>query len=298
MSKQVSNIDLDGLVSDEVIAKAQQLANQVLQSKPVVDVKLYSLEEAKKLPLRKLDEKVVEPVRIVTVSIGDKIFDIQACCGTHPIASNEVGSIVVLYSEKIKKVTRLYFICGNRVVNYATNSAKVLKSIGTKLGIPPTPEEVEKAVEQTLENNTNLKKTIVEYEKIIFKSLAQEVFQTSAIASKSGTVKICCKIVENQDVKNLRMITKEPIFATKTVVALLSKIADSNTIAFMLSASDDITQVNSKFDLRNFLKENLTKYQSKGGGSALSVQGTLNTTSHTVEQIFDEMKQKLTELDL
>lgn len=49
------------------------------------------------MPLRKLDDAVTEPVRIVQVGDGDGMFDLQACCGTHPAVTGQVLNYIILF---------------------------------------------------------------------------------------------------------------------------------------------------------------------------------------------------------
>lgn len=73
MSKQTSNIDLDtSNLTDEIVTKVQSYANQIVTQKKAVKIANYSLEDAKKLPLRKqLDSGMEEPIRIVSIQDVD-----------------------------------------------------------------------------------------------------------------------------------------------------------------------------------------------------------------------------------
>eukprot|EP01111_Echinosteliopsis_oligospora_P016107 TRINITY_DN6574_c0_g1_i1.p1 TRINITY_DN6574_c0_g1~~TRINITY_DN6574_c0_g1_i1.p1 ORF type:complete len:332 (-),score=61.93 TRINITY_DN6574_c0_g1_i1:216-1211(-) len=182
MGADLSYIDLDNRdLSEEIHQKAQSLANHVIFSNKAVSTSFHSLAEAKKLPLRKLDDAVVEPVRIIKVSDADgTIYDMQACCGTHPNFTGQVQAITIVNYEKIKKTQRLYFVCGMRTTNLLYKQAQSLKRMGLKLTSPPDHASVEKAFDQTMIDVTGLKKTVADNEKVIVKAVCNELIEQNS----------------------------------------------------------------------------------------------------------------------
>lgn len=271
MSKTVSNIDLDcSSLGDELVQRVQLQANQVIVENRKVSSQFYTLLEANKLPLRKkLDPAVEEPVRIIHI----EGVDLQACCGTHPRSTSEVQSIVILGSEKVKKIIRVYFICGMRVVKYAFQAAKTLKSIGSKFNVPP--DDVERAIGQHLESSAIARKQLTEYEKVVFHHIASDFFKVRTFTSKSSYGLVCAHVAD-KDIRALKAIAKDDALARQTITALFSEQApqlenEKVLIHFVMSLSEDIKGI----DFREVIKEGLKQFHGKGGGSPGFVQGTI-----------------------
>src|SRR5688572_4246877 len=98
MGEDESTIDLDKAVGPIDVERAEALANMVVVENRAVRVDFHSPEEAKALPLRK--PPPAGETRIRVIQAGD--FDTQACCGTHPRSTAEVGVIQVTGVEKGK----------------------------------------------------------------------------------------------------------------------------------------------------------------------------------------------------
>ena len=60
-------------------------------------------------------------------------FDNQACCGTHPRSSAEIGPIVIRGFEKFKRGTRVEFLCGQRALRDYTSAVGRVRSLASIL---------------------------------------------------------------------------------------------------------------------------------------------------------------------
>src|SRR5690606_37248178 len=92
--------------------EAEVMANEIILNNTAVQVLYPTDSELKKLPLRKLPPKTDEQIRLVR--IGD--FDINPCCGTHPLSTIEVQLIKITKWEKYKNGMRIEFLCGKRAI--------------------------------------------------------------------------------------------------------------------------------------------------------------------------------------
>lgn len=112
LGDEVCTIDLDReALSAQDVARAEQLANQiVLENRPIA-ARFYEQEELAALPLRKLPVKT-ENIRIVAV----RDFDYSPCGGTHFRYTGEVGPIKVRKWERASREARVEFICGWRAL--------------------------------------------------------------------------------------------------------------------------------------------------------------------------------------
>lgn len=253
-----STIDVDRRdLSEEEVSEAQDLANRVVFENRPVSVTWHTLQEARRLPLRKLPEEIEEPVRVVTISD----FDMQPCSGTHPRSSGEVGVIAVLGCERMKAQTRVTFVCGHRAARTLRRYSKMLRSISAKLSAPV--EEVEAAIDRRLAEAAALRRTAAEAEKVMARLEAREM-----IASVKG--KVCMKVVEGRDIKYLKMVASEVTAQAPVVAVLVSPGAEGTR--FVIGASRELD-----VDFRQALKEILEKVPGKGGGEARFVQGSFQS---------------------
>src|SRR4029453_4102051 len=64
-------------------------------------------------------------LRIVTIDALDR----SACGGTHVRATGEIGTITLRGTERVRKQTRVEFLCGARVVRGARADFEALSAI-------------------------------------------------------------------------------------------------------------------------------------------------------------------------
>jgi len=250
------------------------------------------LEEAKKLPLRKLDDAVKEPVRIVQVGEGESLYDMQACCGTHPSFTGQVQSVAIVNYERIKRTTRLYFVCGLRAVNLLYKQSQALKRLGLRLTAPPDADSVEKAFDQHFTEVENLRKKMAEEEKKAVKDIIKNIEQKLVPQKASATVKLASIDMEGRDMNITRTVAKQLLAAnTGTLLALVSK-SDEDTAVFTIGASPDLAA-----DLRPLLKDVFVKFPGKGGGDGRFVQGSF-TGVKEVGAVRECIEEKLHELSV
>ena len=105
LGAKVSTIDLDkSSLSEKELDAAERAANDVVARAVPIKSRFVSGVEALTLELRKTPPKQ-DSLRIVEV----EGFDHQACCGTHPRSSAEIGPVVIRGLEKLKDSTRVEF---------------------------------------------------------------------------------------------------------------------------------------------------------------------------------------------
>jgi alanyl-tRNA synthetase len=92
----------------------------------------------------------------------------------------KVQSVAIVNYERIKRTTRLYFVCGLRAVNLLYKQSQVLKRLGLRLTAPPDAESVEKAFDKHMEEVENLRKKMAEEEKKLIKDLVKNIEQKLA----------------------------------------------------------------------------------------------------------------------
>jgi alanyl-tRNA synthetase len=104
------------------------------------------------LDLRKASTRT-GTLRIVTIENLDR----SACGGTHVKTAAEIGLVLTGKSEKIRGITRLEFVCGQRALRRARADTRLLAAIGRALSVPP--EQTPELLSGLIEKNKSLEKT-------------------------------------------------------------------------------------------------------------------------------------------
>jgi alanyl-tRNA synthetase len=249
LGRQECSIDLERPVTPLDVERAETLANMIVFEGRPVQIGYFSADEAKKLPLRK-PAPAEERLRIVQV----QDFDCQACCGTHPRSSAEVGVIMVTGVEKQKGTTRVSFVCGFRALAEARGNGRVLASLRSKLSAGR--EEIEKAVDRVQSDFAEARKALGAAERKLAEYLGREL---------AARGKIVVEACEGKGIEYLRGLANA-VVAQPGKVAILAGTGETSSLVIARSADVAI-------DLRPIFKDALAAIQGKGGGPANFVQG-------------------------
>jgi alanyl-tRNA synthetase len=212
-------------------------------------VAYHGPEEAKKLPMRKPPPEAAR-VRVVTV----RDFDCQACCGTHPRSTGEVGLVLVTGTEKQKGGTRVHFVCGWRALAEARRNGAVLRSLTAKVSAGPAG--LEAAVDRLRDESAATRKELNAAEKKLAEILGREL---------AARGRLVVEVFEGKGLEYLRAVATQ-VAAAPGKVAVLGGTGESTSIVIARSA--DVA-----LDLRPIFKDVLAIIQGKGGGQAHFVQG-------------------------
>jgi alanyl-tRNA synthetase len=249
LGKQGCSIDLDKAVAPVDLERAETLANMVIYENRAVQVHYYGREEAKSLPMRK-PPPAEERIRVVTVNE----FDCQACCGTHPRTTGEVGVICVTGTERQKGSTRVHFACGYRALSEARENARVLRSLGTLLSAGR--DDLEKAVDRLQTDFAETRRKLSVAEKTLAEQIGREL---------AGRGRVIVELFDDKSLEYLRTVANQ-IAAVPGKIAILGGSGETSSV--VLARSADL-----KLDLRPLFAEILAPIQGRGGGGPGFVQG-------------------------
>src|SRR5262249_3582469 len=59
----------------------------------------------------------------------------SACGGTHVRMTGEIGPILIVGTERVRKQVRVHFVCGLRAVSHARQAHRELERIGQTLSV-------------------------------------------------------------------------------------------------------------------------------------------------------------------
>uniref|UniRef100_A0A0C9R2Z1 Putative alanyl-trna editing protein aarsd1-b n=1 Tax=Amblyomma americanum TaxID=6943 RepID=A0A0C9R2Z1_AMBAM len=139
LGEDVSFIELDAPkgVKAEDVQKLESLVNEKIRQCLPLTVSLYEpgSEDLKAVRTRlKLPDGEGDVIRVVSIEGVDS----NTCCGTHVSNLSHLQMIKLLYTEKGKQgKTNLYFLVGNRILNYVDKTVRREKAITTLLKCGP-----------------------------------------------------------------------------------------------------------------------------------------------------------------
>jgi alanyl-tRNA synthetase len=250
LGREACSIDLDKTLPPVDVERAETLANMVITDNRAVQIAYYSPEEAKTLPLRKPPPEGEGRVRIVAV----REFDTQACCGTHPRSSGEVGVVNVSGWERVKDGMRVHFVCGFRALREARENARVVRILGQKLS--SGRDGLESSLERVSADAAAARKALQAAERELAGFRGREL---------AGRGRLVVELFEQRGLEFLRGVANEIVKAPGKAVALAG---GGEATSLVLARSADLS-----LDLRPIFKEAIEAVQGKGGGPPHFVQG-------------------------
>ena len=115
LGREVSTVDIEGILDEETIRKAEAYANDIIQANIPLEILTPTRKELKKIGLRRDLPKTDEQIRVV--KIGE--LDINACCGVHPKSTLDLRMIKIKRFEKCRNATRIEYLAGKRAIDYS-----------------------------------------------------------------------------------------------------------------------------------------------------------------------------------
>ncbi len=155
--------------STDFLTEAEEKINQLVQSN--LPIKTYFVSETDQLDLNLRKEPQVETDDIRLVAIEG--VDAVPCCGTHLKRTGEIGLIKIIKTEKQKKLTRIYYRCGQA----ALKDYQLKHNTITKLAqlFSSADHHVFERVTAELDHKKQLENQIYKVQQQLFSYTAQEL---------------------------------------------------------------------------------------------------------------------------
>ncbi|HEY5416925.1 MAG TPA: alanyl-tRNA editing protein [Gemmatimonadaceae bacterium] len=251
-----SSLDLDvGAIDAAQLGDAERRANEIVwQNRPVS----VGFEDASTAAgLRKLPPRA-GTLRIVTIAELDR----SACGGTHVRATGEIGAITLRGMERIRKQTRVEFLCGVRVVRQARADFEALSAIALSVKASLTEAPALVAAQSAELRDTAAARKRLEGELAVHQ--ARALYDMTA--ATSGGVRVAVLRRDGGSLEEIRPFAQAFAALPKTV--FVAAVLSPPTV--LVAAADD-----SGVDAGNLLKPALAAAGGRGGGSPRLAQGTV-----------------------
>lgn len=250
-----STVDLDSEgVTYQQLVFAETRANEIVsESRPVT----VTFEDAATAAgLRKASDRE-GTLRIVSIEGVDR----SACGGTHVRSTAEIGAVLVRGTEKIRKGTRIEFVCGARAIRRARLDFESLTKIAGSLSasLDDAPSLVAGQAERLKDGDTARKK--LEKELATFR--VRELYDAAPTAGDGTRTIVVRNAASMDDVRTLA----QAAFALPRVV-IVGTVASPPSV--LVASSED-----SGVDAGRLIKERLTAAGGRGGGSPRLAQGSV-----------------------
>ena len=266
-----STLDLDAeFITRDQLVKAERRANQIVAESRAVTVTFE--DSASAVALRKASERS-GTLRIVSISDVDR----SACGGTHVRSTAEIGVVLVRSLEKVRKATRVEFVCGERAVRRARRDYEALVGIATSLSASiDDAAPLVSALSDRVKEGDNARKKL---EKELAGYRVRERYD-AATPDSSGVRTLVIRDATSID--ELRALAQAAFALSKVVVVG----ALTSPPSVLLASSED-----SGVDAGKTLKERLAVAGGRGGGSPRIAQGSVPDIS-ALESVVESLVKR------
>lgn len=274
----VSTIDLDiASLEDAQLAHIEQLANAIVAEARPVSHRAVPRAEAERLlaegQLRKLPPRGGD-IRLVVIA-GETAadgtpesaapnLDLNACGGTHVTSTSQIGAILLRGTERIRQSVRVSFLCGNRAIAAARADDTLLTQLSRELStsrtdIPAALARLKTDARAGAKERQTLREELANYHAA--RLLVEDPSQQD--------LRIVRRIFPDRDADYIKLLATRVTGAAAHTVALLASTQQSPATLVIATSSE------LDHDANQLLRNALTPFGGKGGGSATLAQGQL-----------------------
>ena len=254
-----STVDVASTVSftDDAIASIEREANELITANVPVSI---SFEDAASVTgLRKPSDRA-GTIRIVTIENIDK----SACGGTHVSQLGEIGVMLLRRVERMKGQQRIEFLCGSRAVAAARSDYLTLQQASRTLSAAPAelPSLVESQLAQIKELEREQRRLLED----VAQHRASGMWAAHAPAA-DGVRRMHIVAASGQAREQQQLATA--IARQGRAVVLVTA---TSTNSLLIATSED-----SGLDAGARMKEFMTQFGGRGGGSPRLAQGSVSS---------------------
>ncbi len=255
-------------MSDEEIAEVELLVNSLIRSN-------LALDEKRSVPMQKAQEmgammlfgeKYGDVVRVIR--FGDSV---ELCGGTHVKATGEIGYFIIKSESAIAAgIRRIEAITSVKAEEYII---KERKSLNTLKELFKNQKDIVKAVQQVIDENSNLKKEIEAFQKEKSKGVKADLLDKQKSINGLNVIAEKIQIDSAQSIKDISFQLKNEI--DNLFLVLGAEIDGKAIVSIMIS--DNLVE-EKQLNAGKLIKEISPAIKGGGGGQAFyATAGGKNT---------------------
>jgi alanyl-tRNA synthetase len=256
LGRESSTLDLDAAaVTPDQVVRAEERCNEVVVENRPVEVSFEDAEEAR--GLRKSSPRPGN-LRIITI----RNLDRSACGGTHVRATGEIGTILIRRVERVRKGTRVEFLCGSRAIRRARTDYALLSQLASEFsaGVSELPRLIA-AHRAELKAASSARR---ELEEQLDLYRARELY-LAAVPDVTGIRRVVVREADGS-LEALRGVARA--FASMPMAIFVGTVESPPTVVLAVSPDAGV-------DAGGVLKGLLGAVGGRGGGSPTLAQGVV-----------------------
>lgn len=256
LGSAASTIDLAREMTQEQIRAAEDEANRVVWEDRAVHIRFATPEEAALLPLRK------EPVRAGPLRLIEiEGVDLSACGGTHVARTGAIGIIAIAGVERVRKGTRVEFLCGGRALERFRSWRDALAAVTRHLSVAPS--DLAPGVEKLQHENKALQRALRARQEAL---AAHEAAALVARAGRAGDRLVLAQALDGWGADGLKALVSA---ATHREARLAVALVDPSAARLVVVAAGAASGVDASAVIRGLT----ARFGGRGGGRRDLAQG-------------------------
>lgn len=279
MGDTYSSIDL--AIADltaQALAQVVEQANRWIWRDVPVVARFVTAKDLATMRLRK-PPAVEQDIRIVTI----EGLEDNACGGTHPSSTGQVGQILITKTERMRGGVRVTFVCGRRAVRVASELVDLVRRLcsGLSVGIPELPAAIASLQEQLRDSGRR--------EHLLRGRIAEQLgadLAHHAATCADGLAVVIASLGDLDDVADLKRIAAvvvEHLEARTAETEVSTAGAESYAIALVGQAAERAhiviqTSESGPVQANAVIRGVFANIDGKGGGNAKAAQGSAQAT--------------------
>ena len=287
-------------ISDEEMTNINNTVNKIIEQKSDVQTRLMTPKAAvAEGALALFGEKYGEEVRVLTMgTVGNKVFSIELCGGTHVKNTNEIGKFLVVNQSAVAAgVRRVEALRGSQLADYLKNKANEQNEFN-KNKIDQI-NELEKKIEALGGNIREVKEENILTRISILKKILEDLEIKNILLDKSKNIikdihhnKISIRFqkIFNYPVKRIQNLIEDQKKQLNKKIMILYSINDEK-ITVAVGITIDLI---NEYDASKLAKEIALILGGKGGGGRKDfAQASGGSDISKIDSSFEEILKKI-----
>ena len=276
LGETLSTIDLaTESLSDSILQQAAELANRIIaEDRPVTVSTVPRVQaeawlasgELRKLPPRAGDLRIVQ----IGGTADGSAFDRNACGGTHVRSTGQIGGLQLRGTEKVRQGWRLEFVCGLRAMRAARNDFDTLTGAARMLaiGLMEVPEAIERYQAETRQAGKQIEAQTLQ----LMNYRAGDLLRQAPIENGLRLIHLQLTPADAASAAQAKLLASRLTVQGEKTTAIFSwqSAEEKEPATLIFARSRDL-----EFDCGVELRQTLSHYNGRGGGSKEMAQGSI-----------------------
>ncbi len=281
-------------VSDEEIARAEDIANTIILQNAPVTTRLMAVDDAiAEGAMALFGEKYGDEVRVVSMGTAieggkaGKNYSTELCGGTHVASTGEIGLVRIVSDSAVAAgVRRVEALTGNAARHHLAEQDRRLKQMATAL--KTSPAEAATRLEAVLDERRKLERELTEARQKL--ALGGGTGDAGGEAEKVAGTGFLGKVLSGVSPKDLKPLADAAKTSLGSGVAVFVGVSEDGKASVVVGVTGDLTDRFSAVDLVRAASASLG---GKGGGGRPDMAQAGGPDGAKAEDAVDAVRQAL-----